>query len=259
VNRRARMHDLAAPVVGLVAFFGLWELLVRAFRVQAFVLQKPSTILSNLNGARSLYWHNALVTGREALLGFGCGLVLALVLATPMALSRFVEHAVQPVAVLIQVTPIIAYAPAVVIWQHGSTARSVLVLTTLVSFVPFLFSAVTGLRSVDPATLELLRSVDASGREIYVRLRLPNALPYLFAAGRIAVGLSLIGAVLGEWFGLADNRHGGLGALIKSASNQNNAPELWAATLALSILGGLAVFALTALERTRLRWHSSQQ
>jgi len=257
VNERAR--NVLAPVVGLAVFFGLWELLVRAFSVEAFILQKPSTIFSNLSGARSLYWSNGLVTLREAALGFVTGLLVALVVATPMALSRFVEHAVQPVAVLIQVTPIIAYAPAVVIWQRGSTARSVLVLTTIVSFVPFLFAAVTGLRSVDPATLELLRSVDASGPEIYRRLRLPHALPYLFAAGRIAVGLSLIGAVLGEWFALADNRRGGLGALIKSASNQNNAPELWAATLALAIIGGLAVWMLTILERVLLRWHSSQQ
>ena len=96
----------------------------------------------------------------------------------------------QPVAVLIQVTPIIAYAPAFVIWL-GPGLKPILAITTLVCFVPFLFNAVTGLRSVDPATHELLRSVDANGREIFWRLRLPHALPYLFAAARIAVGLAL--------------------------------------------------------------------
>jgi NitT/TauT family transport system permease protein len=243
-----------APIVGLVVFFGCWELLVDAFDVKAFVIQRPSRIVRTIIDEGPLFRRNAWVTGREALLGFTIALVVAVVVATPMALSRFFERAVQPVAVLIQVTPIIAYAPAIVIWARPGM-RSILVIIVLVCIVPFLFNAVTGLRSVDPATLELLQSVDATRREIFMRLRLRNALPYLFSAARIAVGLALIGAVLGEWFALVDLRRGGLGALIRSASNQNNAPELWGAVFVLAFMGGLAVWALTVLERIVLHWH----
>lgn len=253
-----RVRGVVAPIVGLVVFFGLWELLVWAFDVKAFVLQRPSQIVRTILDNKSLYRGNAWVTGREAFLGFVLALLAAVVIGTPMALSRFVERAVQPVAVLIQVTPIIAYAPAVVIWR-GAGLRSILVITVLVCIVPFLFNAVTGLRSVDPATLELLESVDASRTEIFWRLRMRNALPYLFSAARIAVGLALIGAVLGEWFALVDIRHGGLGALIKSDSNQNNAPELWGAVFVLAFMGGFGVWLLTVLERVLLHWHSSQR
>ena len=157
-------------------------------------------------------------------------------------------------AVLIQVTPIIAYAPAFVIWL-GPGQKPILAITTLVCFVPFLFNAVTGLRSVDPATHELLRSVDASGREIFWRLRLPHALPYLFAAARIAVGLALIGAVLGEWFALVSE---GLGVAIRKALNFNDVDQLWASILTLGFMGGVTLLLLSVVERVALHWHPSQ-
>jgi NitT/TauT family transport system permease protein len=252
-----RVSGALAPVVGLIAFFGAWELLIDAFDVQAFVIQRPSRIVRTIVDDWPLFRRNAWVTGREALLGFALALLAALVLATPMALSRFAERAVQPVAVLIQVTPIIAYAPAIVIWTRPGLP-SILVITVLVCVIPFLFNAVTGLRAIDPATLELLQSVDATRREIFWRLRLRNALPYLFSAARIAVGLALIGSVLGEWFALVDIRRGGLGALIKSASNQNNARELWGAVFVLAFMGGMAVWLLTVVERFVLHWHHAQ-
>jgi NitT/TauT family transport system permease protein len=245
---------LVAPVVGLVAFFGVWQLLVTVFDVPAFELPAPSRILEGIAADPSFYLHNAWVTGQEAFLGFALALLLALVAGTAMTYSRFLERAVYPVAVLIQVTPIIAYAPAFVIWL-GAGLKPILAITTLVCFVPFLFNAVAGLRSVDPATHELLRSVDANGREIFWRLRLPHALPYLFAAGRIAVGLALIGAVLGEWFALVDE---GLGVAIRKALNFNDVEQLWGSILTLGFLGGVALIVLGLVERVALHWHPSQ-
>jgi NitT/TauT family transport system permease protein len=171
-----------------------------------------------------------------------------------MTYSRTLERAVQPVAVLVQVTPIIAYAPAFVIWL-GAGLKPIIAITALVCFVPFLFNAVAGLRSIDPATHELLRSVNASGREIFWRLRLPHALPYLFAAARIAVGLALIGAVLGEWFALVDV---GLGVAIRKALNFNDVDQLWGSILVLGFMGGAVLLVLSLLERVALHWHPSQ-
>jgi len=245
-----------APVIGLAAFFGLWQLAVEVFDVRKFVLPAPSTILRHVVENPGFYVRNARTTLWEASLGFGLALAVALGCATVMAHSRFVERAVLPLAVVIQVTPVIAYAPAVVIWL-GFGLRPILLISSLVCFVPFLVNAVTGLRSIDPSTYELLRSVDASRREIFLRLRVPHALPYLFSAARIAVGLALIGAVLGEWFAGSTQ---GLGNAVKVAQARPNLfiDQLWGSIFVLALLGVAATLLISALERVVLRWHSSQ-
>lgn len=247
---------LAAPVIGVVAFFLIWQFGVKIFDVQKFVLPRPSDILSSINGDRSFYVRNARTTLWEAFLGFTIALLLALVVATVMAHSRFIERAVLPLAVLVQVTPIIAYAPAIVIWQ-GFGLRSILVMTSLVCFVPFLINGVVGLRSVDANLIELARSVHANRREVFLRLRLPSALPNLFAAARIAVGLALIGAVLGEFFGGSSS---GLGYAVKvGQARPNLRMQLWGAIYVLAFLGAAATLLIGTIERVVLHWHTSQR
>lgn len=248
------LRSLGWALVGLALFFGLWELFVRVTDTPTFLLPAPSEIVADMADDPGFYVHNGWVTIKEAALGFAVALGAALVIGTFMAHSRAVEQAVRPVAVLIQVTPIIAYAPAIVIWLKGGT-DSILLITALVCFTPFLFNAVTGLRSVDPASLDLLRSVDASRWEIFWKLRLPHSLPYLFSAAKIAVGLALIGAVLGEFFALVDS---GLGVAIKKAQAYNESLQLWGSIYALALIGSLGVALVDVLERSVLRWHSSQ-
>jgi NitT/TauT family transport system permease protein len=242
------------PIVGVVGFLLLWQLLVTAFDIPQFELPAPSEILRHIASDPSFYITNARVTLWEAFLGFCLGLTGALAVATIMAHSRFVEQAVTPLAVLVQVTPLVAYAPALVIWL-GFGMKPILVGTALVCFVPFLFNAVVGFRSIDPATHELLRSVDASKREIFFRLRVPHALPYLFSAARIAVGLALIGAVLTEFFA---GVRSGLGWAVKQAQSFNLALQLWGSIFVLAFLGAAATTLIGVLERLALRWHSSQ-
>jgi NitT/TauT family transport system permease protein len=195
-------------MIGLVVFFGLWEVLVRAFDVRTFVLLRPSTILAELAGQPGFYWRNTMVTAREALLGYLVALAVALLWGALMARSRFLEQASTPVAVLIQVTPIVAYAPSAVLWL-GRGLRPIVFITGLICLVPLLFGVTTGLRSADLAALDLMAVVDAPGREVLRRIRLPYALPYLFSATRTCVGLALIGAVLAEWYALVDQGLGG--------------------------------------------------
>lgn len=251
--RRGVVAAIAA-LVGIGVFLGLWELAVWAFAIEQFKLPAPSDILGELAGDPGFYVRNARTTIWEAFLGFALALAVALVAATVMAHSRLVEQAVLPLAVLIQVTPIIAYAPAAVIWL-GAGLKPIVLITSLVCVVPFLVNAVTGFRSIDPASYELLRSVDASRREIFFRLRVPHALPYLFSAARISVGLALIGAVLGEFFALTQ---GGLGWSIKIAQARNLVLQLWGSIYALALVGALATLLIGAIERISLRWHSSQ-
>ncbi len=128
-------------------------------------------------------------------------------------------------------------------------------VAALFAFVPFVSNLFTGLRSVEPATLELLRSVDASRWEVLVRLRLPQCLPNLFAAARICVGLALVGATVGEWLGGAT---GGLGVQIRTAQARTLIDQLWGSIVTLAVMGVACTLLVGALERVLLRWHSSQ-
>ena len=254
-ERFARVARAIAPAIGVVVFLAFWQVSTQLFDIQKFVLPRPADILSGIKDDPGFYIRNARVTLWEAFLGFAIAFVLAIIGATLMAHSRFIERAVTPLAVLIQVTPIIAYAPAVVIWLKFGI-KPILVLTSLVCFVPFLINGVTGLRSVDPNLLELARSVNASKREVFWKLRLPSALPHLFAAARIAVGLALIGAVLGEFFAGVSS---GLGYSVKYAQSHFLTLQLWGSIYVLALVGSVAILLINGLEKLTLHWHSSQQ
>ena len=247
---------VAAPVIGLAGFLLIWQFGVVVFDIKKFLLPRPSDILSDIIDQPGFYVRNARSTMWEAFAGFTVAFVLAMMVATVMAHSRFVERAVLPLAVLVQVTPIIAYTSAIVAWQ-GYGFKPILIVTTLVCFVPFLINGVTGMRSVDANLIELARSVDASRREVFFRLRLPSALPNLFSAARIAVGLALIGAVLGEFFAGSTS---GLGYQIKVAQNRAALRmNLWGSVYVLAFIGATATFLITVSERFALHWHSSQR
>lgn len=255
ISRSRRLLSSLAPAIGIGLFLGVWQLWIKIFEVKKFILPTPSDILSHINSDKSFYFDNARTTLWEAFLGFAIAFVIAMIGATAMAQWRFVERAVLPLAVLIQVTPIIAYAPALVIWLKFGL-KPILLMTSLVCFVPFLINGVTGLRSVDPNLLELARSVDASWREVFFGLRVPSALPNIFSAARIAVGLALIGAVLGEFFGGATR---GLGFAVKLAQNRNLPLQLWGSVYVLALIGSLVTLLIATIERFALHWHSSQR
>lgn len=208
-------------------------------------MPRPSHILNALRLSPGFYFREALVTGKEALVGLALALLVALLFAIPMARWRFFERAVQPVATLIQVIPIVVYAPAFVIWL-GFGRPPIISVTALIAFAPLLFNLVAGFRSADPAVTELLRSVGASRWDHLRTLQAPSAVPALFAGLRVAVGLSLIGAVLGEWF--AGVSHG-LGVQIQKGASQNVATLVWSAAFALGLMGTLALGVLEVVER----------
>jgi NitT/TauT family transport system permease protein len=244
-TRRLTSSAFVAPIVGIAVFFGLWEALVRLLRIEPFKLPGPFRIVSDMAHSPGFLARQAAVTGREALLGLGLALVAALVMAVPMARWRFAEQAVQPVATLLQVIPLVCYAPAFVIWL-GFGLRPIVAVTALISFVPILFNAVTGLRSADKPAREVLESAGASRREIFRHLELPTALPFVVAGIRTGVGLSLIGAVLGEWSAFVTE---GLGVQIRRGIAQNSARLVWSCAFTLGLMGLLALVALTFVER----------
>jgi NitT/TauT family transport system permease protein len=185
----------------------------------------------------------------NAVLGFGCGVGVALILATLLIHVPLLRSAIMPVAVLFNVTPVVAVAPALIVAFGFGRAPHVIV-AALVSFFPMLVNAITGFDSVDPQALDLFRSVDASRYEIFVRLRFVSSLPYLFSAAKVCVSLAVIGSVISEF----SNSSEGLGFTISSVTQYNNVAELWAAIFCSAVMA-LALLGLVSLaDRLVIRW-----
>lgn len=245
---------VTAGAVGLVVFLVVWELTVRLLGVQPFVLQPPSRITAELAERPGVYLAEAWVTARHAVAGLTISLVVAVALGALLASSRFAEDAMQPVLVLVLVTPWVSYFVSLVIWL-GPGARPVVFLVAFVTAPVLTFAMTAGLRSADPAARELLTSVDAGWWEIMWRLRLPSALPTMFATSRFAVALSLAAAYFGEGGNL---RNDGLGNLGRVAANRSLAEQLWATIATTALLGIVLLTLVTMIERVVLRWHPSQ-
>lgn len=244
-----------APVAGIVGLLVIWEAFVRIFDVRPFVLRAPSRILDYLVDNASPFWNASIVTATEAVLALVIAAAVAGVLGTALAASRWLEEAAAPILVLIQVTPFVLYISSVVLWL-GSGRPPILFIASLVCVPAFTFAMVSGLRSADPAAIELLHSVDASRLEMLWRVRLPSALPALFTAARYNVGLALIAVYLTEGGALSTK---GLGVIGKRAASFNEADPLWATVFCMALLGSLGLALVGLLERLVLSWHASQR
>lgn len=245
---------VVAGVLGVAVFGVLWELYVRLFDVQRFILLAPSTILGELAERPAFYAEAALVTAWHSVAGITISLIVAVLIGAVLASSRFLEQAAQPVLIGVLVAPWIAYFSSIVLWL-GRGGPPVVFLVAFVTTPAFVFATVAGMRSADPAARELLASVDAARSEVLWRLRLPSALPTILAAARFNLGLALAAAYYGEGGNLTIS---GLGAAGRRAIGQN-ADALWATIIAMVILGAVLLALLSALERLVLRWHVSQR
>lgn len=246
---------ILAPLLGLVAFVGLWELAVRALDIQPFILLAPSRIVEELGDRPAFYAGEMGVTARHAGIGMLIGLVVALVVGAALAASRLAEQAAQPVLILILVAPWVAYFTSIVVWL-GPGDPPTYFLVAFVTLPAFVFATVVGLRSADPAAREVLASVDARAAEVLWRLRLPSAMPTIFATARFSVGLALAAAYYAEGGNFADR---GLGAAGRRAAGVQNGPILWATVAGTVLLGMAGLVIITVVERVALRWHVSQR
>jgi NitT/TauT family transport system permease protein len=255
MTRRSHTSLLVAPIIGIVTFLGLWELLVRLRNIRPFVLRSPIQITRFLADNVGDFAGAAGVTGMHAGLGLLAALALSVIVGAALAASPVLERASQPVLTMIMVTPFVAYIAPVVLWLHGGT-RSALFIVTLLCLPAFTFAAVDGMRSADPAVRELFAVVDASRREVLWRLRLPAALPNLLTTCRYNVGLALIAAYLVEGGNVANR---GLGAIGKRAAALNDADNLWATVFCMVLLGTIGLVTISLIQRWVLFWHPSQR
>ncbi|MGO9343603.1 MAG: ABC transporter permease [Acidimicrobiales bacterium] len=246
-----RPSILLPPLVALGALAVGWQLYAIH---NPFVIPRLQAIFDDLGSRPDLYLRNALTTLEEALVGAAIGMGAAFLLAVVMSFVSVVERALLPLAVVLNVTPVIAIAPALVVaFGFGETPKYV--ITAVLVFFPFLINALMGLRSVDPRALDVLKTLHASRSEIMRKLRLPSSLPYLFAAARICMPLSLIGAVVAEF--VAAGTANGLGTLIVTAASLGDLKTIYASVFVLSVMGVALFLLVVAIQNRVLTWHSS--
>jgi len=246
------------PALVAIVVLGFWEWAVTAFEISKFLLPAPSAIWQALIENAGSLAESAWVTIRITVMAFVIALALGVSLAVVFSQSRLIERALYPYAVTLQVTPIVAIAPLVMIWVGLDNAeRAVLVLATIVAFFPILANTTLGLKSVDPQLHELFDLYGATRWQRLVRLQFPAALPLMLAGMKVAGGLALIGAVVAE-FAAGSGTSTGLAWRIAEAGNRLETAKAFAALAILSAIGILIFALLTALERQLLRkWHES--
>ena len=224
-----------------------------------YIVPSPRVVLQTLITDRALLLQSLGVTLGIALTALAISVVVgALAIALVFVRSRWIEMSFFPYAVLLQVTPIIAIAPLIIIWVKNTWAALVL-CAVVVAVFPIISNTTLGLRSVDPALLNLFRMCRATRTQILLRLRVPTALPYFFGGLRIASGLSLIGAIVAEFVAGTGGQGAGLAYQILLAGIQLNIPRLFAA-LVLITVSGVVLFALTVWTSRLVlsRWHESE-
>jgi NitT/TauT family transport system permease protein len=250
-----RMASAAGPpvlvlVVGVLALEGA----VRVFHVRRYLLPPPSDVLRTIAREGAELWPAAGETALAAAIGFAASAVFGVAAALALSSARWVQRAFYPYAVFFQTVPIIAIAPLLVVWI-GYGLRTVAVSAFIVSAFPVVANTLGGLLSTEPALRDLFRLYGAGRLDTMLKLRLPFALPSILTGLRVAAGLAVIGAIVGEFIA-----GGGLGGVIDVSLTQQRVDKVFAGVLLASLLGlGLFAF-VNGISRLALRhWHASEQ
>lgn len=253
LRRALRPGAWVPALIGLGAVAVIWQLVAVH---NPDLIPTIGAIASDLVRKPGFFARNALVTIQETAVGLGVSFALAFVLAVIMCHLRPFEKAVMPVVVVLNVTPVVAIAPALVVaFGFGMTPKYI--VTGMIVFFPILVNSLVGLRSIDPQALDVLRTLHASRLEILYRLRLPSSLPYLFAAARVCFPVSVIGAVVAEF--AASGQQRGLGSVIQTSAALSDLPPIYAAIACLAAIGLALTFLVTLLESRLLSWHVSKR
>jgi NitT/TauT family transport system permease protein len=253
-----RAQQILWPTMVAVVLLAAWQGLVVGFELPPFLVPSPVRVAQVMVADAGLLFGALYVTLKITLFAFICATVLGVLIAFAFVQSRVIETALFPYAVLLQVTPIVAIAPLIIIWVKNPTA-SLVICATLVALFPIIANTTLGLRSVNPGLMSYFKLNRATRLQTLVRLRIPSALPYFFGGLRISSGLALIGAVVAEFVAGTGGTGTGLAYQILQAGYQLNITRMFAA-LVLITLTGVLLFALMAvLSKWALgSWHESE-
>jgi NitT/TauT family transport system permease protein len=249
-----RLSDWGPAIAVFFLGIAAWEGLTRGIGVEEFLLPPLSAILDTLREDWDLIWSAGFFTFKEALGGFAIGSAAAILVALALARWRTVGRAFMPYAIAANAIPIIAFAPITNNWFGITSQLSKMVIAAVLVFFPVLVNTLRGLTSVRPQQIELMRSYASGELEVFRRVRIPTALPYIFSGLKVATVLAMIGAIVGDYFGGSQNA---LGILIKRSAGIFDFKLAWAAILVASVLGIVFYAAVATAERLTLKWHPS--
>lgn len=245
-----RLEHLLAPTFAVMLVL-VWEGGVRFLDVPQYILPTPSAIAVSLfYGLRSgLFIHHFFVTAFETLCGFLLAGFAGIAVGALVAQFRLVEKTVYPLLVALQTMPKIAIAPLIIIWA-GYGLQSKVVIAGLISFFPVLVNTIVGLKACDQGKIDLMRSLRATRWEVFRMVKLPNALPFIFAGLNVAIVFSILGAIVGEFVG----SKAGLGNLILESNFQFNIAQMFAILVVLGAFGVSMSLVVRVIQRRLLFW-----
>jgi len=244
--------DFLYPTVPFVAVVVAWEGASRGGLIAPYLLPAPSDVVAKLVEARASLLAHTLITAVEIVLSFLVALVVGVALAVAVVYVRPLEKAVYPWIVASQVIPKVAIAPLFIVWFGFGLAPKV-IIGFLIAFFPILVDTVIGLRSVEAESIYLMQSMGAGRWLSFLRLRLPNAAPNIFAGMKVAITLATVGAIVAEFVGANE----GLGYILLFANGIVDTKLLFAALTLISLLALALYLVVGALERVVIRWHVS--
>ncbi len=239
---RAYASSLGPPIAALALLLLIAEIAVRALEIPAYLVPPPSTVFATMVGERAALLGAMKITAVAAVAGLGLSMVFGALAGAILASSKLVERAFYPYAVFLQTVPIVAIAPLLVLW-FGPGTRAAAVSAFVVSVFPVIAGTLSGFRSVEPALRDLFRLYGAGRLATLSKLELPSALPSMVTGFRVAAGLSVIGAIVGEFVAGFSEGSAGLGITVLAAYRQLRTDLMFGAVLSASLLG-LALFAL---------------
>jgi NitT/TauT family transport system permease protein len=248
-KRTSSVAAILGPTVTLLALIGLWEVLARWSGVPSWLLPAPSAIGDAMIDWRAELASHFMVTLYEVLVGFALSIVVSIPLAVAVVYSPFLQNTIYPILLALQSMPKVAIAPLLVLWIGFGALPKILVVF-LVCFFPIVVATASGLTSVSPALIDLIRSLSATSYQTFIKIRFPTALPHIFVGFKIAITFAVIGAVIGEFVG-SDQ---GLGYLILISTSQSRTPLAFGALLLLTIMSIVLYYAVEFVERLVVPW-----
>jgi NitT/TauT family transport system permease protein len=255
---RPQVQRVFYPALVAVLLVALWHGWVTAFDVPRYIVPSPVLVAQTLVQDWALLFGALLTTLKITLFAFLAATVLGVLIAFAFVQSRVIETALFPYAVLLQVTPIVAIAPLIIIWVKNPTA-SLVICATIVALFPIIANTTLGLRSVNPGLMSYFKLNRATRLQTLLRLRIPSALPYFFGGLRISSGLALIGAVVAEFVAGTGGTGTGLAYQILQSGYQLNIPRMFAALVLITVTGVLLFVAMAVLSKWALGgWHESE-
>jgi NitT/TauT family transport system permease protein len=255
MNLRAKAVEWIPAVVVFCLGIVVWQLAIEIFDIQKFLLPKPWSIVSAFFTQRHTLWSAGWLTLKEAVGGFAIGSGLGILFAVVLARFRRLSAALMPIAIAANAIPIIAFSPIFNAWFDPLSLSPRMATAGVLCFFPVFVNTLRGLTSVRPSQIELMRSYAAGELEIFRRVRVPTALPFIFSALKVATVLAMIGAIVADYFGT----FGSLGITIKNSVSLFDFETAWAAILTASILGVAMYVAVSLIERFALQWDPTRQ